>query len=196
MQFGQLCSGLTLMVSNRSMRQTISILLILLLTLCACTQNRSADKAKMDGIDQTKSQAIQRVKELPVSSLDRDLPKITLEFFLQYEGEGNPITWEVNGCDKANPDAAANQQRDAAICVRAEMDLKDGRAATVLISMGTVKKAAADGPSVYAVSVAYPGGTIRRLDRLRDLPVELHRPLPKGPRDLPPPVSARLTSIR
>ena len=110
MQFGQLCSGLTLMVSNRSMRQTISILLILLLTLCACTQNRSADKAKMDGIDQTKSQAIQRVKELPVSSLDRDLPKITLEFFLQYEGEGNPITWEVNGCDKANPDAAANQQ--------------------------------------------------------------------------------------
>jgi hypothetical protein len=30
------------------------------------------------------------------------------------------------------------------------------------------------------VKVTYPGGTIHRLDRLSDLPVELHRPLPKG----------------
>ena len=59
--------------------------------------------------------------------------------------------------------------------------------------MGTFKKGLVDVPTVYGVKVTYPGGTIHRLDRLSDLPVELHRPLPKGPKDLPAPVSALLS---
>jgi hypothetical protein len=172
------------------MRQTIPILLFQLLTLHAWAQRPSADKTEMNANNKTKSQAIQRVKALLASSLDRDLPKVTLEFFLSYEGEGNPITWEVNDCDEKKRDPAVNHERDSAMCVRATIGLKDGRAATVLISLGMFKKGAVDVPTVYAVSVTYPGGTIHRLDRLSDLPVELHRPLPKGPKDLPAPVSA------
>jgi hypothetical protein len=78
------------------------------------------------------------------------------------------------------------------MCVEADIALKDGRAATVVVSVGTFKKGPVDVPTVYGVRVTYPGGTIHRLDRLSDLPVELHRPLPKGPKDLLAPVRARL----
>ena len=71
------------------------------------------------------------------------------------------------------------------MCVEAGIALKDGRAATVLISVGTSKGSAVAVPAVYDVRVTGPGGTVHRLDRLSDLPVELHRPLPKGPKDLP-----------
>jgi len=77
--------------------------------------------------------------------------------------------------------------------VQADFGFKDGRAATVLVSVGRLKKGQVDVPTVHSVRVTYPGGMIRRLDRLSDLPVELHRPLPKGPKDLPSPVSARLS---
>ncbi len=117
------------------------------------------------------------------------MPKVTLEFFLKYEGEGAPIKWEVNDCGETQY-PVADRERDSAMCVRADIGLKDGRAATVLISIGKLKKGVVDVPTVHGVSVTYPGGTMHRLDHLGDLPVELHRPLPKGPRDLPAGVSA------
>lgn len=165
------------------MRQTIVKLLFLLLTVCAWAQRPSADKTEMA--------AVQRVKGLPISSLDSSLPTVTLEFFLKYEGEGAPIKWEVNDCGEKTRDTALEHGRDSAMCIQADIALKDGRAAAVLISVGTFKRGAVDVPRVYGVRVTYPDGTIRRLDRLSDLPVELHRPLPKGPKDLPAPVSAR-----
>ncbi len=168
------------MVSNRDMRQTILNLFFLLLTFCMWAQGPSADKREMS--------AIQRVKTLPVSSLDRDLPKVTLEFFLRYEGEGAPIKWEVNDCGEQTQGAAVAHGRDSAMCVEAYIGLKDGRTATVLVSVGTFKKGPVAVPTIYGVRVTYPEGTIHRLDRLSDLPVELHRPPPKGPKDLPAPV--------
>ena len=167
------------------MRQTILSLLFLLLTFCMQAQGPSADKTEMG--------AIQRAKTLPISSLDRDLPKVTLEFFLKYEGEGAPIKWAVNDCVEQTRGTVVDHGRDSAMCVQADIGLKDGRAATVLVSVGTFKKGLVDVPTVYGVKVTYPGGTIHRLDRLSDLPVELHRPLPKGPKDLPAPVSALLS---
>ena len=74
-------------MSNRGMRQTIFIVTSLLLTFCPCAQDQSADQMQRG--------AIQRVKTLLVSSLDRSLSKATLVFFLKYEGEG-AIKWEVN----------------------------------------------------------------------------------------------------
>jgi hypothetical protein len=172
-------------VSNRGMRRTILSLLFLLLTFCARAQGPSADKTEIG--------AIQRVKTLPISSLDRSLPKVTLEFFLKYEGEGAPIKWEVNDCGEQTRDTGLDDGRDSARCVQADIGLKDGRAATVLVSVGTFKRGPVDVPNVYSVRVTYPGGTIHRLRRLSDLPVELHRQLPKGPKDLPAPVSALLS---
>jgi len=167
-------------VSNRHMRGTSLSLLILLVTSCVPPQGPPADQREA---------AIQRVKTLLVSSLDHGLPKITLEFFLMYEGEGAPIKWEVNDCGETL-DTVVDHKQDSATCVRADVGLKDGRAATVLISIGTLKRAEVDVPSVHAVSVSYPGGTKHRLDHLSDLPVELHRPLPRGPKDMPRGVSA------
>jgi hypothetical protein len=163
------------------MRQMILSHLFLLLTFCVWAQGPSANKMEMD--------AIQRVKALPISSLDRSLPKVTLEFLLKYEGEGAPIKWEVNDCSgqAGNPDVARGP--NPAMCVEAHIDLKD-RAATVLVSVGTVKSGPVDIPTVYGVRVTYAGGTIHRLDHLSDLPVELHRKPPKGPKDVPPPVTA------
>lgn len=161
------------------MRQTILTLSFQLLTLCVWAQGSSADKTEMD--------TIQQVKTLLVSTLDHDLPKVTLEFFLRYEGEGAPIRWKVNECGEQTRDTVAHG-RDSATCVKAEVGLKDGRAVIVLVSVGKFNKGPVYLPSVYGVRVTYPEGTTHRLDRLRDLPVELHRPPPKSPKDLPVPV--------
>jgi hypothetical protein len=166
------------------MRQTILRFLFLLVAFCVWAQRPSADK--------TESGVIERVKVLPISSLDDTLPKVTLEFFLKYEGEGAPIKWEVNDCGEPTRETKADHAHGSAICVQADVGLKDGRAATVLVSVGALSKKPADVPTIYGVRVAYPEGTIHHLDRLSDLPVELHRPLPKGPKDLPAPVSALL----
>lgn len=132
---------------------------------------------------------IQRVKKQLVSSLDRNLPKVTLEFFLTYEGKGAPIKWELNNCGQQMRDDGVDYGSDSAICIQADMGLTDGRAATVLISVGMLKRGPVDVPMVYGVRVTDPDGTIHLLDHLSDLPVELHRPHPKGPRDLPVPVT-------
>jgi len=136
---------------------------------------------------------VSRVKALLISSLDSTLPKVTLEFFLKYEGVGAPIKWEVNDCREKKGNVA-DHGRDS-MCVEADIVLKDGFAAVVLISVGTSKRGLVGVPVVYGVRVTDPHGTIHRLDRLSDLPVELHRPLPKGPNDLPAGLSARLLSI-
>src|SRR5438105_548918 len=148
------------MMSNTGMRPVLG-LLFLLLTSCVRAQGPSADKAEMD--------VIQRVKTVPVSSLDRGLPKVTLEFFLKYEGAGAPIQWKVNDCGEHTRDAMVDHGGDSAICVQADIGLKDGRAAIVLVSVGTIKRGPVDVPSVYGVRVAGAGGTIHRLDRLSDL---------------------------
>jgi hypothetical protein len=93
--------------------------------------------------------------------------------------------------DKTQADAIQHG-RESATCIQADIVLKDDRAVTVMVSLGTLKRGQVDVPTVHDVKVTYPSGTIHRLDRLGDLPVELHRPLPKGPKDLPSPVPAQV----
>jgi len=159
------------------MRHTSLVLLLLLLPSSVQAQQEAGGPA------------IQRVKTLPISSLDDGLPKVTLEFFLNYESEGAAIKWELKHCGETQ-DSAVDHERDSAMCVQADFGLKDGRSATIVVSIGRAKKGVVDAPTVSGVSVTYPGGTKRRLDHLSDLPVELHRPLPKAPKDLPSGVSA------
>lgn len=140
--------------------------------------------------DQTEEATIGRVKTLQASSLDRNLPNVTLEFFLKYEGEGAPIKWLMSNCDQAKGNAAADSERDPTICVEAEVDLKNGRSARVVVSLGKVTKRPAGVPTVFRVTVADQSGSTHDVRRLSDLPMELHRPLPRGPRDLPVPAGA------
>ncbi len=156
---------------------------LLLLTLCQWAPSSLTDVEAI---------TIQRVKTLPVSSLDRSLPNVTLDFFLKYEGRGVPIKWRVLQCGEQTEKPARGA--DSAMCAEAEIDLRD-RAATVLVLVGRFKRGPVDSPTVCDVKVTYEGGTTHRLRRLSDLPVELHRPLPRGPKDLPAPVNALLTIL-
>jgi hypothetical protein len=81
-------------------------------------------------------------------------------------------------------------ERSAAICVEAEVDLKDNRSATVMVSLGKPGARPATIPLVLTVTITDQNGSTRELRRLGELPMELHRPLPKEPRDLPSPAAA------
>jgi hypothetical protein len=133
--------------------------------------------------------SIERVKSLQAASLDPGLPKVTLEFFLKYEGEGAPIKWRVSNCDRLTRNPVTDSGRDPALCVTAEIDLKDNRSAIVVVSLGTPKPRPSSVPTLFSVTVIDQGG-IRDVRRLSDLPMELHRPLPKSPRDSPLPAGS------
>ena len=66
----------------------LSLGVMLLHPICLWTQQSPVSK--------TEKVAIQRAKSLMVSSFDRSLPNVSLEFFLKYEGGGAQIKWEVN----------------------------------------------------------------------------------------------------
>lgn len=108
---------------------------------------------------------------------------MTLEFFLKYEGEGAPIKWRTSNCDQLNGNPFIDRERDSTICVEADVDLKGDRSATVVVSVGRLKTGPVGVPTVFSVTVTDPSGMAHAVRRLSDLPMELHRPLPKSPRD-------------
>ena len=169
------------MVSNVGMRQTILKLWFVLFTACLWAQTSPATE--------TEKAAIQRVKNTQVSSLDRSLPKVSLEFFLKSEGGGVPIGWKVSDCGEQTRSPAVDHERDFPKCVAAEMELTDRRTVAVLVSVGMFKTGSGV-PAVLSVTIIDRSGLIRPVRHLGDLPAEMHRPLLKQPKDLPIPVGA------
>ena len=137
--------------------------------------------------------AIERVKAVPVSSLDRALPAVTLEFFLKYEGEGTPIQWKMTTCGELES-GPLGHERGTGLCVRADVGLTGDRSATIEVSVRTVEKGPFGVPTFFRATVTDPSGSTHALRRLRDLPMALHRPLPKSPRDLPLPDAMACTA--
>ena len=174
-------------MSNMQMPGKFSSFVFLFVTCSLWAQHRYPNKAKVA--------VIRRVKIVDVSSLDRGLPKVTLEFFLKYEGEGAPIRWQLSNCDQLNRNPFIDRERDTSICVEADIDLKADRSATVVVSVGTFKTGPVGVPTVLTVTVTDPSGMVHAHRRLSDLPMELHRPLPKSPRDLPLPVGEALLPL-
>lgn len=168
-------------VSNWDMGSRTASLIFVLFSCSLWAQHSYTNKEE--------EAAIERVKGLQASSLDPGLPKVTLEFFLKYEGEGAPVKWGMSNCDQLRRNPATDSGRDPAVCVKAEIDLKDNRSVIVVVSLGTPKPRPSSVPTVFSVTVT-DQGRIRDVQRLSDLPMELHRPLPKSPRDLPLPVAA------
>jgi hypothetical protein len=161
-------------------------LCVLLLTVCLWAQQSSVDKKE--------KAAIQRAKNLVVYSLDRSLPNVSLEFFLEYEGGGAPIKWEVNDCGDQIGSPALDQEHGPPLCVEADFEFKGQTTVAVLVSAGTFKSGTfkrepSAVPALVSVTITQ-SGTSRPLRHLSDLPLELHRPAPKLPRDLPVPVGA------
>ena len=153
---------------------------VLLLTVCLWAQQSSVNK--------TEKVAIQRAKNLVVSSFDRSLPNVSLEFFLKYEGGGAPIKWDVNDCDQTGS-PALDQEHGSPMCVEADFEFEGQTAVTILVSVGTFKRGPSAVPALISVTIT-ENGTSRSVRHLSDLPVELHRPAPKLPRDLPVPMGA------
>jgi hypothetical protein len=163
------------------MRRMILNLLVLLLTVSLWAQQSSVNK--------TEKAAIQRAKSLIVSSFDRSLPNVNLEFFLKYEGAGAPIKWEVSDCGDQTGSPPLDQEHGPPMCVEAHFELKGQTAVAVLVSVGTLKGGPSAVPALISVAIT-ESGTSRSVRHLSDLPMELHRPPPRLPRDLPVPVGA------
>jgi hypothetical protein len=166
------------------MGQTILVGL-LLLTACSWAQAPPPTKQEQAAIEHTKKQL--------VSSIDQNLPKVTLDFFLQYESEGAPITWEVNDCGEQTGDPATDRERDIPMCVEADFD-KNHAAVSIMIAVGTFKTGPSGVPELFSLSITEQDGKSRPVRHLSDLPKELHRPLPKSPRDSPAPDASRPTA--
>jgi hypothetical protein len=103
--------------------------ILLLFSVCSLWSQRPHTGA-------TEETMIKQVKNVDISSLDYSLPKVTLEFFLQYEGEGAPIKWSAVNCDRLKENPATDHEPDADICVKADIELKDNRSATVVVLPG------------------------------------------------------------
>lgn len=127
---------------------------------------------------------IERAQRLLVSRLDGSLPKVTLDYFLRYEAAGSEVRWEVNDCGEQTGAAETDRDRDIPTCVEADFDADQG-AVTLMIAMGSVKQGLSNAPSVFSAVVIDSNGQVRPLHHLGDLPKELHRPLPNGPRHGP-----------
>ncbi len=149
----------------------------------------SVAEAQVPSIDKTEQTALQHAKNALVSSLDSSLPKVSLEFFLNYESGGAGIRWEVNDCGEQTGNPATDRGRDSPMCVEADF-AKDQTSVTVIVSVGTFQKGPSGAPTLFNVTVQGPSGKIHSLRRLGDLPKELHRPTHGMPRDMPLPITA------
>ena len=165
-------------LSIRLMRRTILSLPFLMLVSFLCAQSSSDEKKD--------AQTIQHAKNLLVSTLDRSLPKITLEYFLKYESGGAAIHWEVNDCGEQTGDPETDKGRDFPICVETDFDVEH-RAITIFIAVGSSDKGISSAPALFSATITEPDGKVKSLRQLGELPKELHRPLPKSPRDVPNP---------
>ncbi len=143
--------------------------------------------AQGPSLGKTEQAALQRAKSALVSSLDSSLPKVSLEFFLNYESGGADIRWEVNDCGEPTGNPATDRASESPMCVEADFT-KDHTDVTVLVSVGTFQKGPSGAPTLFSVTVQGLNGRIHL--RLADLPKELHRPAPRMPRDLPLPITA------
>jgi hypothetical protein len=144
--------------------------------------------AQVPSIGNTEQAAVGHAKSALVSSLDNSLPKVSLEFFLNYESGGADIHWEVNDCGEQTGSPGTDRASDAPMCVEAAFT-KDQTDVTVTVAVGTFQKGPSGKPTLFGVTVHGPTGRVHSL-RLGDLPKELHRPTRGMPRDLPIPITA------
>jgi hypothetical protein len=161
------------LVSNSEMRRLISFL------CCPLLAVSGVDKPAPDG--QAEKAAIQRAKNQIVSSFDRTLPNVTLEFFLNYEAEGAAVKWEVNDCGEQFAIRSPDRKYEDRLCVEADFDFEKQISVTVVVSVGALAKGAPGSPALAGVTITDHNGQ-SVLQHLSDLPKELHRPYPRQSR--------------
>src|SRR5512143_2448191 len=102
------------------MRQFLTFVALLLITVLACAQ-ATPQMSKRDKL------AIDKAKTVLVSMFDKNLPKVTLEYFLTSESDGRKIEWEVNDCGEQTGNPAVDRGRDFPLCVEARVSARELR---------------------------------------------------------------------
>lgn len=85
---------------------------------------------------------------------------------------------------------ARGVQTESLLCVQADFDLNDKTTVSVVITLGNPNAEPSPIPALVRATVSNLGVPIRTLHRLGDLPMELHRPKPRLPQELPLQVGA------
>jgi hypothetical protein len=100
------------------------------------------------------AQAIDRVKNTIVRSIDSSLPENTLETWLRdVFGADARTTWEVNDCGEQTGDPAVDRNRDIPLCVGVAVGLSGQRVLHIQLAVGTVKTGFRREPPVFSHGV-------------------------------------------
>jgi hypothetical protein len=164
------------------MRQALLSLGFLSLTVFSFAQPRPSTRTEND--------AVRHVKKLLVSSFDARLPNVSFEYFLEYETEGAPITWEAADCGKESAKPTIKPNPLTQTCIQADVDLTTGGAVTVIVSVAAFTDGRFGDAALVSMTVTELTGNVRHVSALGDLPMELHRPPSRVPKDLPIPAGA------
>ena len=147
--------------------------------------------AQSDPSEKRDQEFIEHTKKLLASTLDSRLPKITLQYFLQYESEGKSIAWEVNDCGEQTGNPQVDEGRDIPTCVEADFDANHYKV-TLMIAVGSVKTGMSGPPTLFYGVATDVNGKSYSVHRLGDLPAVVHRPVPRQLRDPQAPKDAQL----
>jgi len=128
--------------------------------------------AQTAGTKARDAKLITHAKQGPGSQLDRTLPSVSFEKWLQVEAEADAkFQWEVNDCGEQSG-TATEEAHDFPMCVEADVAMKDGRSIVIMIAVGTSQKSAVGKPELYFPQLITPRETIN-LRQLSDFPAAL-----------------------
>jgi len=114
---------------------------------------------------------IEQVKQMPVSRLDRGLPRVSFAKWLQAEaGPDARISWVLRYAKATATDGG----RDFPTCVEADAMMETGRSIVILIGVGGPGKVGDRKPFVYRADLMDQHDSIG-LNHLRDIPAALSR---------------------
>lgn len=119
-------------------RQGMFVLVVLVLVGFVDAQTNSRDKT-----------AIEKIKNLSASQLDRELPSIRFPMWLVETVEkGQEIKWEVNDCGEQD---GSGRRTDFPICVDATVKTQDNITVSVCIVVGTYKRGVFGRPELWGI---------------------------------------------
>ncbi len=103
--------------------------------------------------------AIAAAKSIPVSQLDRKLPRIAFDQWLRTQVPNGRITYEVNDCGEQTGNPQLDRGRDFPMCAEARISLGARHKLYIELPVGTFKTGVKAGPAgfFYAVIVGSDG---------------------------------------
>jgi TonB family protein len=128
-----------------------------------------------DGLEK---RAVASLKQVSVSTLDPNLPKLSfLAWFNRTVGGGAGIQWQVTDCGEQTG-TTVDRDRDIPLCVEVIAVMPDERKAVIDVQVGTFKRGVAGTPQLYFAIIEHEG-ELYSAKQLGDLPQMLRAPLPK-----------------